>query len=45
MLCTSGFTDDVMFSYHKTSGQTGTALCGLAGGGAGGHCRWPDVGR
>ena len=28
MLCTSGFTDDVTFSYHgPIGGQTGTALC------------------
>ena len=45
MLCTSGFTDYVMFSYHWTNGWMGMALCGWTYGSAGGHGRWPDAGH
>jgi len=34
MLCTSGFVDDVMFSYHGTNERTGMALSGSPCGGA-----------
>jgi len=40
-LCTSGFTDNVMFSYHGTNGRTG--MCALPGAGTGGRGRWPGV--
>jgi len=45
MLCTSGFMDDVMFSYHGTNGQTGTALCGSLAGRAGWYGQWPGTSR
>jgi len=45
MLCTSGFTDDVMFSYHGTGGQSGMVLCCLLDDGASGHGHWLGIGR
>ena len=44
-LCTACFMGDIMFSYHRTNGQTGSALCGLPCGSASWHRLLRPTGR